>query len=181
MTQPPDSRLWKECAIYESEFGISTEELCTLHNLQFEPPYIENYGCQARHQMSVKWNSCEAFVGYGDCNNSVYREKLQNMNELRDRIVRAAECFTNEMLASTCPHWDLLSRDSSVGIALGYRLDDRGSKFDSRGGGGVGNFSLHHRVPNGSGTHPVSYPMGTRGSYPGGKAAGAWSWPLTSI
>jgi len=26
-----------------------------------------------------------------------------------------------------------------------------------------------------------SYPMGTRGSFPGGKAAWAWSWPLTSI
>jgi len=24
-------------------------------------------------------------------------------------------------------------------------------------------------------------PMGTRGSFPGGKAAGAWSWPLTSM
>jgi len=23
--------------------------------------------------------------------------------------------------------------------------------------------------------------MGSRGSFPGGKAAGAWSWPLTSI
>jgi hypothetical protein len=31
------------------------------------------------------------------------------------------------------------------------------------------------------GAHPVSYPMGTRGSFPGGKAAGAWSWPHTSI
>jgi len=29
--------------------------------------------------------------------------------------------------------------------------------------------------------YPASYPMGTRGSYPGGKAAGAWSWLLTSI
>jgi hypothetical protein len=28
--------------------------------------------------------------------------------------------------------------------------------------------------------HPVSYPMGTQGSFPGGKVAGAWSWPLTS-
>jgi hypothetical protein len=26
-----------------------------------------------------------------------------------------------------------------------------------------------------------TYPMGTRGSFPGGKVAGAWSWPLTSI
>jgi hypothetical protein len=38
---------------------------------------------------------------------------------------------------------------------------------------GVGNFSLHHYIQNGSGAHPASYPVGTRGSFPGGKAAGA--------
>jgi hypothetical protein len=38
-------------------------------------------------------------------------------------------------------------------------------------------FSLPHGVQNGSGAHPASYPTGTRGSFPGGKAAGAWSWP----
>jgi len=27
----------------------------------------------------------------------------------------------------------------------------------------------------------ASYPMGTRGSFPGGKMAGAWSLPLISI
>jgi hypothetical protein len=37
---------------------------------------------------------------------------------------------------------------------------------------GAGKFSLHYRVQNGSGAHPASYPMGTRGSFPGGKAAG---------
>jgi hypothetical protein len=63
-----------------------------------------------------------------------------------------------------------VSRDSSVGIALGYGLDDRGSRV--RLPAGVGNFSLHHRVQNGSGAHPA-YPMCTRGSFPGGKAAGA--------
>jgi hypothetical protein len=36
----------------------------------------------------------------------------------------------------------------------------------------AGNFSLNHRVQNGSGAHPASYPVGTRGSFPGGKAAG---------
>jgi hypothetical protein len=46
---------------------------------------------------------------------------------------------------------------------------------------GAGNFSLLHRVQNGSWAHPASYPMGTGGSFPGSKAAGAWSWPLTSI
>jgi hypothetical protein len=71
------------------------------------------------------------------------------------------------------------SRDSSVGIALGYGLENRDSRV--RFLTGAGNFSLHHRVQNGSGVHPASYPMGTRGSSPGDKAAGAWSWPLTSI
>jgi hypothetical protein len=61
--------------------------------------------------------------------------------------------------------------DSSVGIALGYGLDDRGSRI--RLPAGAGNFSLHHRIQNGSGAHPASYPMGTRGSFPEVKAAGA--------
>jgi hypothetical protein len=73
----------------------------------------------------------------------------------------------------------MYSRDSSVGIALGYGLDDGGSRV--RFPAGAGNFSLHHRVQNGSGAHQASYPMGTGDSFPGGKAAGAWSWPLTPI
>jgi hypothetical protein len=56
-------------------------------------------------------------------------------------------------------------------------LDDRGSRV--RFSAGAGNFSPHHRVQNGSGAHPASYQMNTRGSFPGGKAVGAWSWPLT--
>jgi len=32
--------------------------------------------------------------------------------------------------------------------------------------------SPHYHVRNSSGAHPASYPMGTRGSFPGGKAAG---------
>jgi hypothetical protein len=52
------------------------------------------------------------------------------------------------------------SRDSSFGIVLGNRLDDRGSKV--RFPAEAGNFSLHRRVQNGSGAHPSSYPMGTR-------------------
>jgi hypothetical protein len=63
--------------------------------------------------------------------------------------------------------------DSSVGIVLGYRLDDRGSRV--RFLVGAGNFSFHHYVQNGSGAHPASYQMGTRGSFPEGKAAGACS------
>jgi hypothetical protein len=44
----------------------------------------------------------------------------------------------------------------------------------------VKDFSLIHSIQTGSGTHPASYPVGTGDSFPGGKAAGAWSWSLTS-
>jgi hypothetical protein len=67
-------------------------------------------------------------------------------------------------------------RDSSVGIATSLKLDD----LDSIPGK-VTDFSVIHNVQNGSGNHPASYPMGTWGSVSGDKAAGAWSWPLTSI
>jgi hypothetical protein len=61
--------------------------------------------------------------------------------------------------------------ENNLGIALGYGLDNRGSRV--RFPAGAGNFSLRHRVQNGSGTQPAFYPMGTRGSFLGGKAAGA--------
>jgi hypothetical protein len=62
------------------------------------------------------------------------------------------------------------SCDSSVGIVLGYGLDDRGSRI--RFPAGAGNFSLHHHVQTDSGAQPASYPMGTRGSFPGVKRPG---------
>jgi len=46
---------------------------------------------------------------------------------------------------------------------------------------GTGNFSLRNHVQTGSGAQPASYPMSKSGSFPGGKAARAWSWPHTSI
>jgi hypothetical protein len=50
------------------------------------------------------------------------------------------------------------SRDSSVGIALGYGLDERGSMV---------------RFPAaGSGAHPASYAMGASGSFSGVKRPG---------
>jgi len=33
--------------------------------------------------------------------------------------------------------------------------------------------SLHHPVQNGSGTHPATYPMCSRGCFPGDRVAGA--------
>jgi hypothetical protein len=63
------------------------------------------------------------------------------------------------------PKWNEITpaayknRDSSVGIALGYGVDYRGSRVRFPAEAGI--FSLHHRVQTGSGAHPASYPMGT--------------------
>jgi hypothetical protein len=70
------------------------------------------------------------------------------------------------------------SRNSSVGIATDYGLDDR--MITVLFSVGAGNFSLRHRVQTNSGSHPASYPKGIGGSFRGGKAAGAWSWQLPS-
>jgi hypothetical protein len=69
-----------------------------------------------------------------------------------------------------------MSRDSSVGIALGYRLDNRGSRVRFPAGAGI--FFLHHRVQNGSGGPPsllsnecqVLFPWGGGGGRPGCEA-----------
>ena len=63
--------------------------------------------------------------------------------------------------------------DSSVVIASRYGLDGPGIESLSVGGA---RFSAP--VQTCPGAHPASCTMGT-GSFPGGKAAGAWCWPPT--
>jgi hypothetical protein len=58
----------------------------------------------------------------------------------------------------------------AVGIATDYGLDDR--EFGVRVPVGS-EFYFLHMVQTGSGVHPASYPIGTGGFFPGGKAAGA--------
>jgi hypothetical protein len=53
---------------------------------------------------------------------------------------------------------------------LTYEKVQKGSEFEF---GKVKNFSLLNVVQTGSGTHPASYPIGTGGFIPGGKAAEA--------
>jgi hypothetical protein len=75
---------------------------------------------------------------------------------------------------------EIRKKFQGVGIAQWYSAVLRAGWSRVRVPVRTGNFSLHHRVQTGSGAHPACYPMGTRGSFPGGKAARAWSWPLTS-
>jgi hypothetical protein len=51
-----------------------------------------------------------------------------------------------------------------------YVWTTEGSEFESREGQ---EFSLLQIVQTGSEVHPTYYPMGTGGSFPGGKAGGA--------
>jgi hypothetical protein len=61
-------------------------------------------------------------------------------------------------------------RVRAVGIATGYGLDDRGVGVGIPVGSRIARL---HVVHTGSVAHPVSYLMGTGGSFRGGKAAGA--------
>jgi hypothetical protein len=62
---------------------------------------------------------------------------------------------------------------AGAGISQWYSPGLRAGRSVVRVPAGAGNFSLHHRVQTGSGAHSASYPMGTNGSFPGSKAAGA--------
>jgi hypothetical protein len=66
--------------------------------------------------------------------------------------------------------WDTKSHDSSVSLVLGYELDDWGSRV--RFLVAAADFPLHYHVQTGSGAHPASCPMGTRGSSLGVKWQG---------
>jgi hypothetical protein len=63
------------------------------------------------------------------------------------------------------------SRDSVVGIATGYELDDQEVRVQVPIGSRI--FSSPCCPDRRPGAHSASYPMGTRGSFPGGKVAGA--------
>jgi hypothetical protein len=61
-----------------------------------------------------------------------------------------------------------ISHGSTIGIATGYRQDNRGAGVPVSVGSRILTSSYHQ---NSSGVHPASYPVGTRGTFPGGKAA----------
>jgi hypothetical protein len=92
-----------------------------------------------------------------------YVQLYKTLNKTHTEVLwrqQTAPNFSSTLLEFGASLCYLQSRDSSVGIALGYGLDDRGSRV--RLPAGAGNFSLRHRVQNGSESHPASYPTGTR-------------------
>jgi hypothetical protein len=61
---------------------------------------------------------------------------------------------------------------------VGYGLEGRGGRSSTPGRGNI-IFPLHV-MQTGSEANPASYPLGTVGCFLVVKAAGPWSWPLTS-
>ena len=84
------------------------------------------------------------------------------------------KCLSLGDIVYVSPHLTFcMGRDSSVGIATRYGLDRPG--IESRWGR-----DFPHPSQTFRGAHPASYTKGT-GSFPEGKAAGAWCWPPTPI
>jgi hypothetical protein len=106
---------------------------------------------------------CNVVVGYwrfrGPCCLCFHNTKDLDVEHHRCESIKI---LTINFLVS----WIAKGRDSSVGVALGYGLDDRGSRV--RFPAGAGNFSLHHRVQNGSGGPRSLLSKGYRGLFPWG-------------
>jgi hypothetical protein len=82
--------------------------------------------------------------------------------------------FNRSMIATLQPIFHVTcisngSRSSSGSIVSDYGLDDQGSIPPTE----AEDFSSSLCVQTGSGAHPASCTMGTRGPFPGGKA---WPW-----
>jgi hypothetical protein len=92
----------------------------------------------------------------------------------KQSMVNGSRYYTKYFLTLLTHFQWIRSRDSSVGIATGYRPDG----LDSIPGIGKSFFPLHS-IQTGSGAHPVSNPIGTGGCFAGGKAA--WAWHNTHL
>jgi hypothetical protein len=201
MSSPPPSRLWDDTRLLrQTEFALEWVLQVHLASGKRDPIallilFVKMFCPQVL--LSKTWIDCleskNSHVSFcGVCQN------LSNGFYFLDPSDTVVTILCNTVMSHS--HWMILiritktaqwisikfdigvvqsSRDSLVGIALGYGLDDRGSRV--RFPAMAGNFSLNHRVQNGFGAHLASCLMDTRSSFPGGKAAGAWSWPLTSI
>jgi hypothetical protein len=84
--------------------------------------------------------------------------------------------FSNTL--SLCSSFNMMGAGIAQSVKrLATGSTTEGSEFESRYNQEC---SPLHIFYTGSGVNPTSYPVGTGGSYPGGKVAGTWSWPHTS-
>jgi hypothetical protein len=87
-------------------------------------------------------------------------------------VTRRATAFCHELAYSHYNTARCLGDGTTQWYSAGLRAGWSRVRVPAR----AGNF-FHHRTV----AHPASYPMSTRGSFPGSKVAGVWNWPLTSV
>jgi hypothetical protein len=92
-----------------------------------------------------------------------------------DRVCSVCMCSRSSIPTSVTIKRDSRAFSQSRHNSYVYVIRARPRRSRVRSPAETGNFSLHHRVQISSGAHPAYYPMGTRCSFPGGKAAGASS------
>jgi hypothetical protein len=133
------------------------------HRLQYQYMYLQlvtkHFTCQLRVLLTIQnISNCHRVIQSLPKRNTAI--KVVYFSKISFHLMEGVACFKRKHCHQVClTYW-------------GSRVP-----FPT----GAANFSLHHHVQNGSGAHPASYPMDTRGSFSGGKATGAWSWPLNSI
>jgi hypothetical protein len=139
-----------------------------MKNTSYEPPHCTVFSSQ------IPRTGIKNF-----CNIPVAMVSIRNWSRSSQIYVHVTYKFHSYFTIWKQTRFAFVSLYLETGTAQWYsaRLWARWSAF--RVPAGAGNFSLHHRIQTGSGTHPASYPMGTRGSLPDGKAVGVWNWPLT--
>jgi hypothetical protein len=86
------------------------------------------------------------------------------------------------------PGWYFGTYTAKENDSFRWSLQPSLTAFNSRRAGRPGvdsrqgqDYSVLHSIHTASGVHQASYPMRIGGNFPGGKAAGAWSRPPTSI
>jgi hypothetical protein len=116
----------------------------------------------------VDWRQCAALM-----QREAYEHNRGALPPVHDIFKRPSyeannSSWCNVMQYSHLPSYliSIKNRDSSVGVTTDYGLYDQ--MIGVRIPVGAGNFSLH-RVQTVSGAHRASYPVGTRGPFPGGK------------
>jgi hypothetical protein len=103
------------------------------------------------------------------CEDGPNTEAVHNGSEFFENIPNMPNFYIKNRALDDAQN---VCRDSAVGIAIDYGLDDQwiGVRVP------VGQeFLLLHFVQTGSGAQPASYAIGTGGSFPGDKAAGECS------
>jgi len=127
-------------------------------------------------KLVLYWSEQQKFGKETECRPSRWNSAEQDLTIFYHyswTIVKCAETHLNWKFCNTLVEKFLFNLGfywAKIYIRLmGYRSSDWGY------------FSVYHNIHTGSGYHPVTYQIGTGGTFHGDKTARMWSWPITSI